>query len=101
MNRDVLKALPCETVVRQPTLNPSDENLHHRPEPHLDQPLVLGAFHVDAILHGEHIRWVHPPLYTPPGDEGRHLSGLDDFEDTAGARGWDGWVLHRGSRTIN
>jgi hypothetical protein len=84
VDTDVLKALTRETAVRQPTLNPSDETLHHRPQPLVDQPLVLRTLHVDAILHRENVRRIHPSFHTPPSDERSHPAGPQSLEHPAG-----------------
>lgn len=66
--------------IRQTTLHPSIEALHHRPETFVDNPLPLRALHVDTVLHGEHIRRILTALEPPSGDDVAYLQGLEELK---------------------
>jgi len=60
------------------------EALHHGPESLIDPLLPLGTLHVDAILHCEHIRRVHPPFQPPLGDDVVYLQGVEELDHIPG-----------------
>ena len=84
VNRGVPQSLPCKPAIGSTTLNPAIEALHHRPQPLVDSLLPLRALHVDPVLHGEHVGWVHPPLQPPPGDDVAYLQRVEAFEQALG-----------------
>ena len=84
VDRGVLQPLPCETPEGETVPDPSDEALHHRPQPLVHHPHPLRALHVDAVPHRQNIGRADPAPHTPPSDEMGHLPGLEGFEDTLG-----------------
>ena len=80
VDRGVPEALPRKPAVTQPALHPAVEALHHRPQPLVDPLLPLRPLHVDAVLHREHIRRVHPPLQPPPGYDVADLQRVEELE---------------------
>ena len=80
----VLQPLPGEPAVGEAAPHPADEALHYGPEPLVDDPLMLGALHVDQVPNREHVRRVLAALYPPPGDETLHLMTVKSVEDLVG-----------------
>jgi len=80
----VIQPLPGELAVRYPILHPAVEALRHGPQPLVDDPLPVGALHVYAVLHRQHVGRVLPAFQTPPGDDVVHLPGLEGVEDVLG-----------------
>ena len=84
VDRGVLQPLPCEPPEGKTVPDPSDEALHHRPQPLVRRPHPLRPLHVDAVLHREHIRWVLPALEPSPGDDVAYLQRVEELEDALG-----------------
>ena len=84
MDTCVPQALPGQPLIRQPSLRPSVEALHHRPKPLVDSLLPPGALHVVAAPHRQHVGRVLPALQPPPGDDVADLEGLKEVEHGPG-----------------
>jgi len=80
----VPQPLPRKPAIGSTALHPSVKALHHSPQTLIHSPHPLRALHVDAILHGEHVRRVHPALQPPPGYDVAYLQGVEEVEHSLG-----------------
>jgi hypothetical protein len=68
MDAYIIQTLPSQPLIPEPALNQTDKTLRRSPEPVIDASEMLGSFHVNPILHRQHINWIHPTLQPPPRD---------------------------------
>jgi hypothetical protein len=90
----VPQPLPGQPPVGEATPRPADEALHYRPKTLVDDPLVLGALHIDAVLHREYVERVDPVVVHIPEKLRERLDKYIE-EKFGGRHGAFSWVVEK------